>query len=75
MYLYGCYYTCFGQPACAFAASRAVSSRQHGYPAEAAGFGHCWLQVAEGAVRVRAAPGTGFTILQLRLSTALMAVG
>jgi len=73
--LYRVYCTCLRQPACAFAASRAISSCQNGYPTEAAGFRYSWLQIADGAIGVGAAPGTGFTILQLILSAALVAVG
>lgn len=62
--------TCLGQPARALAAARAVPPAQHGDAAEAAGLGDRGLQVAQGTVGVRAAPGP-----RLRLCAALVAVG
>lgn len=66
--------TCFGKPACAFVASRAIPSCQNRNPTEAASFGDSGLQVSDGAVGVRTAPRPRLIILDIILSTAEEAV-
>lgn len=66
--------TCLWEAAHTLTAAGAVAADQNWDTAEAAGFGHGRLQVAVGAVWIRAAPRTRLWILGLVLGAALAAV-